>query len=121
MCVCGFLSVALVASLWFWIAVSVYLAVHLALDRAKQEVVVRKKLADFASVFLVDQGVHVCTIVALAWFLIRPNWATLRSQFSWSTATGDKVLEAGIVYVVVVFAGGYLIRYLTRNRTTGIN
>jgi hypothetical protein len=44
----------------------------------------------------------------------------LRSQLSWSTATGDKVLEAGIVYVAVIFAGGYLIRYLTRNLTAGI-
>jgi len=87
----GFFSLALVTSLWFWIAVSVYLAVHLAIDRAKQEVVVRKKLVDSASVFLVDQGVHVWTIVALAWFLIRPDWATLSSQLSWSTTTGDKV------------------------------
>jgi len=52
--------------------------------------------------------------------LIRPSWGTLKSQFSWSTATGDRVLEAGIVYVAVVFAGGYLIRYLTRNLSAGI-
>jgi hypothetical protein len=58
--------------------------------------------------------------VALAWFLIRPNWEIVKSQFSWSTATGERVLEAGIVYVGVIFAGGYLIRYLTRNLTAGI-
>jgi hypothetical protein len=44
----------------------------------------------------------------------------LRSQLSWSTATEDRVLEAGIVYVGVIFAGGYLIRYLTRNLSAGI-
>jgi hypothetical protein len=44
----------------------------------------------------------------------------LRSQLSWSTATGEKVLEAGIVYVAVIFAGGFLIRHLTRNLTAGI-
>ena len=44
----------------------------------------------------------------------------MRSQFSWSPATGEGVLEAAIVYVAVLFAGGYLIRYLTRNLTAGI-
>jgi hypothetical protein len=98
----------------------VYVAAHLGVDRAKQGLVSTAKLADSASVFLLDQVLHVCTIIALACFLIRPTWATLRSQLSWSRATGDKVLEAGIVYVAVIFAGGYLIRYLTRNLTSGI-
>ena len=44
----------------------------------------------------------------------------MRSQFSWSPATGEGVLEVAIVYVAVLFAGGYLIRYLTRNLTAGI-
>jgi len=44
----------------------------------------------------------------------------LKSQFSWSAATADRILEAGIVYVTVVFAGGYLIRYLTRNLVAGV-
>jgi hypothetical protein len=78
------------------------------------------RLSDSASVFILDQVLHVCTIVALAWFLIRPSWATLKFQFSWSAGTADKVLQAGIVYVAVVFAGGYLIRYLTRNLAAGI-
>ena len=119
-CVAAFISLELVTSLWFWMAACLYIAIHLGIDRAKQGLVSTAKLADSASVFLLDQVLHVCTIVALAWFLIRPTWATLRSQLRWSTATGDKVLEAGIVYVAVIFAGGYLIRYLTRNLTAGI-
>ncbi|PYU21375.1 MAG: hypothetical protein DMG30_17830 [Acidobacteria bacterium] len=70
--------------------------------------------------FTLDQFVHLGTIFVLAWFLIRPSWASVSAQFSWSAATGDRVLEAGIVYVAVVFAGGYLIRYLTRNLAAGI-
>jgi hypothetical protein len=101
-------------------AMCLYIAIHLGIDRAKQGLVNIAPLADSAKVFLFDQVLHVSTIVALAWFLIRPTWATLRSQLSWSRATGDKVLEAGIVYVAVIFAGGYLIRYLTRNLTAGI-
>jgi hypothetical protein len=101
-CVAAFISLELVTSLWFWMAVCLYIAMHLGIDRAKQGLVNTAKLADSATVFLLDQVLHVCTIIALAWFLIRPTWATLRSQLSWSTATGDKVLEAGIC-----LRGGY--------------
>jgi hypothetical protein len=98
LCVGAFISLELVTSLWFWVAVCPYMAIHLGIDRAKQGLVSTAKLADSATVFLLDQVLHFCTIIGLAWFLIRPTWATLRSQLSWSTATGDKVLEAGIVY-----------------------
>jgi len=120
LCVAAFIGLELLTSLWFWVAVCLYVALHLGIDRAKQGLVRRAKLADSASVFLLDQAVHVSTIVALAWFLIRPSWESLKSQFSWSPASGERVLEAGIVYVGVIFAGGYLIRYLTRNLTAGI-
>jgi hypothetical protein len=120
LCVAAFIGLELLTSLWFWVAVCLYVALHLGIDRAKQGLVRRAKLADSASVFLLDQAVHVGTIVALAWFLIRPSWESLKSQFSWSPASGERVLEAGIVYVGVIFAGGYLIRYLTRNLTAGI-
>jgi hypothetical protein len=119
-CVAAFIGLELVTSFWFWVAVCLYIAVHLGIDRAKQGLVSTRKLADSASVFLLDQAAHVSTIIALAWFLLRPNWATLGAQLGWSPATGEKVLEAGIVYVAVIFAGGYLIRYLTRNLTAGI-
>jgi hypothetical protein len=120
LCVAVFIGLELVTSFWFWVAACLYIAVHLGIDLAKQGLVSTRKLADSASVFLLDQVVHVCTIIGLAWFLLRPSRETLRGQLSWSPATGDKVLEGGIVYVAVVFAGGYLIRYLTRNLTAGI-
>jgi hypothetical protein len=119
-CVAVFIGPALVTSFWFWMAGCAYIAAHLGIDRAKQTLVSTAKLGDSASVFLLDQVAHVCTIVVLAWFLIRPNWEILKSQFRWSTPTGERVLEAGIVYVGVIFAGGYLIRYLTRNLTAEI-
>jgi Protein of unknown function (DUF3307) len=120
LCIVAFISLYSLTSLWFWLAACLYIAVHLGIDRAKQGLVSRAKLTDSTTVFLLDQILHVCAIIALAWLLIRPTWSTLRSQLSWSTETGDKVLEAGIVYVGVIFAGGYLIRYLTRNLSAGI-
>jgi hypothetical protein len=120
LCVAAFISLELVTSLWFWMAACLYVAAHLGIDRVKQGLVSSAKLADSASIFLLDQVVHVCTMIALAWFLIRPSWTALRTQLSWSTATGDKVLEAGIVYVAVIFAAGYLICYLTHNLAAGV-
>jgi hypothetical protein len=119
-CVAVFISLESVTSFWFWLAACLYLAAHLGIDRAKQEGVSTGRLADSATLFFLDQVLHICTIIALAWFLIRPSWATVRSQLSWSRATGDRIVEAGIVYLAVIFAGGYFIRYLTRNLTAGI-
>jgi len=81
LCVVVFVSLQWLTSLWFWIMAALYIAVHLGIDRAKQGLVSTARLADSASVFIVDQVLHVCTIVALAWFLIRPSWTTLKSQF----------------------------------------
>ena len=119
-CLAVFISLELVTSLGFWMAACLDIGAHLGIDRAKEGFVSTAKLADSASFLLLDQTVHLCTVIALVWFLIRPSWATLRTQLNWSTATGDKVLEAGIVYVAVIFTGGYLIRYLTRNLVAGV-
>lgn len=105
---------------WFWILGVLYTLVHLGIDGTKRKLVASGRVADSAAVFMVDQALHVSTVLALAWALARPSWSSLRSQFSWSPATGEKVLVAGIVYLTVVFAGGYLIRYLTRNLVAGI-
>jgi hypothetical protein len=120
LCIAVFVGLPLLASLWFWILAAFYIVVHLGIDRAKQGLVRTGKLADSASVFIADQLLHVCTLILLAWLLTRPAWSSLRLQFSWSPATGERVLEAAIVYVSVVFGGGYLIRYLTRRLTDGI-
>jgi hypothetical protein len=120
LCIAAFVGLQILTSVRFWILAALYTTVHLAIDRVKQGLVSTAKLADSASVFVVDQLLHVCTIILLAWFLARPDWPSLRSQFSWSPATGERILQASIVYVAVVFAGGYLIRYLTRNLTAGI-
>jgi hypothetical protein len=119
-CIAAFVGLPLLASVWFWILAALYIAVHLGIDRAKQELVRTAKLADSATVFIADQVLHVSTLILLAWLLTRPGWSSLRAQFSWSPRTGERVLEAAIVYVAVVFAGGYLIRYLTRRLTDGM-
>lgn len=120
-CVTVFAGTAWLGSLRFWAAVLLYIAVHLAIDLAKHWTVTARKLPDSAWVFVVDQALHAMTIFGLAWFLIRPHWLAVRSGLYWSPATGERVLQAMLVYVAVLFAGGYLIRYLTRNLAAGIH
>ena len=98
----------------FWIAALLYIALHLGIDWARLRLQGTRSRMGSASVFVVDQAVHLCTILMLAWFLARPSWSMVKSQLSWSPATGERVLEAAVIYVAVIFAGGYFIRYLTR-------
>lgn len=107
-------------SVSFWIVVLLYIALHLVIDRAKQKLVSLESWNDSTLMLVGDQLLHIGTLVVMAWLLTRPSWSVLRSEFRWSAATGEKVLEAGTVYVAVMFAGGHLIRYLTRNLGTGI-
>jgi hypothetical protein len=105
---------------WFWILSLLYVILHLGIDGIKQRLIGSSRVADSTSVFVVDQALHVCTIVGLALALARPTWPTIRSELTWSPTTGEKTLVAGIVYLTVIFAGGYLIRYLTRNLAAGV-
>jgi Protein of unknown function (DUF3307) len=120
-CIGAFVGTQVLWSYRIWMVLSLYVGVHLLIDVSKQRLVNSRRLADSAGLFVCDQALHVFTIGAVAWFLVRPTWATLRAEFSWSPATGEKVLEAGIVYIAVIFAGGYAIRYLTRNLAKGIH
>jgi hypothetical protein len=120
-CVAVFGTSGLVTSYWFWIVVTLYIGVHLLIDAVKQRVMNTGKVPESTRVFVVDQGLHLCTIGVVSWLIIRPSWASLKAVFSWSATTADRVLEAGIVYLGVVFAGGYLIRYLTRDLSAGID
>jgi hypothetical protein len=119
-CIAVFGSLELLGSLRYWIIAGLYVAVHLGIDRVKQGLVSTNKLQDSAYVLIGDQALHVLTVIGLAWLFIRPSWSSVKGQLTWSSATGERVLEAAVVYVTVVFAGGYLIRYLTRNLTSRI-
>ena len=63
LCVAAFIGFQLLTSLWFGIMAGLYIAVHLRIDRAKQGLVSTARLADSASVFILDQVLHVCTII----------------------------------------------------------
>jgi hypothetical protein len=120
LCIAIFVDLHLLWSLRFWVVAALYIVAHLSIDKGKQGLISAQKVADGTPLFISDQLLHICTIFLFAWFFTRPGWTDLKSEFSWQPTTGEKVLEALVVYVMVVFAGGYFIRYLTRNLTAEI-
>jgi hypothetical protein len=114
-CIAAFAGPRLLLSARFCLGLGAYMVAHITIDILKQRLVRRSKVGDSPKLFFCDQLLHLVTVVVLAWWLVRPSWADLKSQLAWSSQTTDRVLEATVVYVAVIFAGGYVIRYLTRN------
>ena len=100
-------------------ALLLYLGVHLAIDFLKQRLLSHHLVADSVASFLLDQSLHLVSMVVLLWWLLPPGLVRSGSPWEWSLPTQDRVLQAAVVFVSVVFGGGYLIRYLTRNLSTG--
>lgn len=96
-------------------------AIHLLLDAAKIRLTTRSIVRDGAVAYLTDQVIHFLTIVFIAW-LLAPGMAfgQLFAFAGLSRAMQTKWLSVPIVYIVVVFGGGYLIRDLTRTMAESI-
>jgi uncharacterized protein DUF3307 len=119
-CLAAFCGAQSLGSLRMWIGIAFYLAILLVIDFSRQRFTNRRGSADSAVVLVAGQMVLVLTMAMMAWFVARPGWVALKTEFSWSAATGERVLQAGVVYVAVVFAGGYVIRHVTRNLVAGV-
>jgi hypothetical protein len=91
--------------------------VHLAIDWLKIRLVRSEMLEDGAATFLGDQAVHTLTIFLTAWLIIRPPFGTLLAKVHWAQSAIEKPLLVSVVYVGVIFGGGYVIRFLTKPLT----
>jgi len=91
-----------------------YLAVHLTIDKLKHNLIARKKLLDNWKTFLLDQSLHVIVLTIGAVALTGSGLSGLIYSIRLSPLTKTHILELAIIYVGVVFGGGYLIRYLTK-------
>lgn len=90
-----------------------YLLLHLSIDKAKCYLTGHDLLADDWKAFLSDQALHVVTIVAACLLLARSSLHDLFDSVQLPPSSRIHLCEAAIVYVAVIFGGGYLIRYLT--------
>jgi len=89
------------------------LMIHLAVDWTKSTLIARSAVLDNTWTFLTDQTLHLTALTLAAFLITRSGIADLTAWISISALARNRLLETAIVYVSVVFGGGYLIRYLT--------
>lgn len=95
---------------------------HLLIDLCKVELARKYAAAAGAAAYLADQLLHLLTAAFAAWWMAagslpRADFPPLMESMR---RVPDKFLAALIVYVLVVFGGGYLIRLLTRSLLGGV-
>jgi hypothetical protein len=94
-----------------------YVILHLGLDYLKQAYMKRRHLQDSTGPFVIDQMLHVLMAAGLAWAITGAKWQGILSAAHWSDELRWRVLLLAVTYTAVVFAGGYLVRSMTRSLT----
>ncbi len=95
--------------------------VHLLIDFAKVRFAAKRVIRGGAGSYVADQLVHLLTVVLAAW-LLSPgmSFAALAAPLQASRNLGTKFLAVPVIYLGVIFGGGYLIRSLTRSLTESV-
>jgi len=88
--------------------------IHLAMDWAKLRLLQSGRIEDGAATFLWDQFLHFFVVGLAAWPIARPSLFTVTSNLRWLQLTIEKPLLLLVVYIAVIFGGGYVVRFLTR-------
>jgi hypothetical protein len=96
----------------------VYVVLHVALDWGKQMYMRVRKVPDSTGPFVVDQALHLVMVLGLSLAITRVSVGDLSDAAAvWTDHLRRTVLLVAVTYVAVVFAGGYLVRSLTRSLT----
>jgi hypothetical protein len=95
--------------------------VHLLIDFAKVRLAAKRVIPSGAGSYVADQFVHLLTVVFAAW-LLSPgmSFTALAAPLQASRTVGTKFLAVPVIYLGVIFGGGYLIRFLTRSLTESV-
>ncbi|HWO34067.1 MAG TPA: DUF3307 domain-containing protein, partial [Candidatus Acidoferrum sp.] len=113
----GFAIPGLAVRLGFYASILGLTLVHLAIDWLKIRLVRFEMIEDGAATFLGDQAVHAVTVFLTAWLITRPPFGTLLAKVHWAQSAIEKPLLVSVIYVGVMFGGGYVIRFLTKPLT----
>jgi hypothetical protein len=113
--VTGFFVPGVFFSLRFQAAVLALTLVHLGIDWCKIALARKTAWAEGTTAFAIDQWMHFVTVVAAGCWIasVEPS-QVVRKFLGVVRAPSDRVLLVMVVYVAVIFGGGYLIRFLTR-------
>jgi Protein of unknown function (DUF3307) len=93
------------------LAVSLSL-VHLLVDWAKVTLTKSHRIPDNARTFVIDQAIHLVTIIGAVFILVHPPLQTFVLWFNRIRSLQESILLVSVVYVLVIFGGGYFIRVL---------
>jgi len=88
------------------LAVSLSL-VHLLVDWAKVFWTKSHRIPDNALAFVLDQAVHLVTVVGAVFLLVHPSLQTFVLWLNRIHFLQESILLVSVVYVFVIFAGGY--------------
>jgi Protein of unknown function (DUF3307) len=88
--------------------------VHLVIDWGKLALVRSNMIEDSAASFLGDQAIHFLTVCMTAWLIARPSVLGVIGKMRWFQSEIEKPLLLLVVYVGVIFGGGYVVRFLTK-------
>lgn len=96
-------------------------AAHAAIDMGKSRVLRREIVRDGASAYLLDQTLHLVSVIFAAWLLSPAGTlGAFLSLLREMRQAPSRYLAVPAVYIVVVFGGGYLIRFITRTLAEGL-
>jgi len=111
----GLFLPGMILSLRFQVVVIALTLVHLSIDICKIQFAKSRPVADGAIAFVADQIVHFITIVfAACWIERAPLASVARSSLQALRGQSNRILLLLVIYLVVIFACGYLIRFVTK-------
>lgn len=95
--------------------------IHLLIDFIKIRLAQSEVLSDGTLLFVADQALHFLTVVLAAWLIVPGlSFSSLTAIIAAARETPSKILSVPVIYVAVVFGGGYFIRFLTRTLAENI-
>jgi len=110
---------ALVRSLYFYGAIIGLTLVHLAFDWGRLRLIRRTPRAEGTLAFVVGQLVYVFPVGVAAEMVAKTPLHELMVGLTWVPGHAEKTLLVLVVYVGVVFGGGYFVRLVTKPLTSG--
>jgi Protein of unknown function (DUF3307) len=98
-------------SKFHWVALTLCV-IHLLLDWTKSSLTKAQWISDNIWAFVGDQAAHLATVACGAFVITHPPVSLLAFYLQEARAAQNKTLLVAVVYVLIVFSGGYFIRYL---------
>ena len=117
----GFFIPGTIVALRTYLVIGGLTLAHLLIDLAKMRLAARHKAGKGAGAYVADQLAHFLTVVLAAWLLSSGvSFSVLAIVIASYRRAGNKFLAVPVIYLGVIFGGGYLIRFLTRSMAESV-